>query len=95
MAIRAAAVMIVGLFVAANYFVLEYSIERADSFVAETERTLVRNEFSHQIDQVVQYQSQISFWDKTFQELQDGMPGHAFIRDQIRDWMWPTSAFPG
>jgi len=93
MAIRAAAVMIVGLFVAANYFVLDYSIERADSFVAETERTLVRKEFSHQIDQVVQYQSQISFWDKTFQELADGMPGHDFIRDEIRDWMWADFGF--
>ena len=52
LAIRAAAAMIVVLFGAANYLVLDYAIERADSFVAETERTLVRNEFSHQIDQV-------------------------------------------
>lgn len=93
MAIRAAAVMIVALFGAANYLVLDYSIERADSFVATTERTLVRNEFSHQIDQVVQYQSQLSFWDKTFTELQHGMPSDAFVRDQIRDWMWADFGF--
>lgn len=93
LAIRTAAVMIVLLFGAANYLVLDYAIERADSFVAETERTLVRNEFSHQIDQVVQYQSQISFWDKTFDELKDGMPGDAFVRDQIRDWMWADFGF--
>ena len=93
LAIRAAAVMIVLLFGAANYLVLDYAIERADSFVAETERTLVRNEFSHQIDQVVQYQSQLSFWDKSFKELADGMPGDAFVRDQLRDWMWSDFGF--
>jgi diguanylate cyclase (GGDEF)-like protein len=93
MAIRAAALMIVLLFGAANYLVLDYSIERADSFVAETERTLVRNEFSHQIDQVVQYQSQISFWDKSFAELENGMPGDDFVREQLRDWMWADFGF--
>ena len=84
-AIRAAAVMIVLLFGAANYLVLDHAIEQADSFVMETERTLVRNDFSHQIDQVVQYQSQMSFWDKSFQELAFGMPGDSFVRDQLRD----------
>lgn len=93
MAIRAAAVMIVGLFGAANYLVLDHSIERADSFVAETERTLVRNEFSHQIDQVVQYQSQLSFWDKSFNELAGGMPGDGFVREHLRDWMWSDFGF--
>jgi diguanylate cyclase (GGDEF)-like protein len=93
LAIRAAAVMIVGLFGAANYLVLEYSIERADSFVAETERTLVRNEFSHQIDQVVQYQSQLSFWDKSFDELADGMPRDGFVREHLREWMWSDFGF--
>ncbi|HEV7247645.1 MAG TPA: diguanylate cyclase [Shinella sp.] len=93
MAIRAAAMMIVLLFGAANYLVLDHAIERADSFVVETERTLVRNEFSHQIDQVVQYQSQLSFWDKSFNELANGMPGDAFVRDQLRDWMWSDFGF--
>jgi len=92
-AIRAAALMIILLFGAANYLVLDYAIERADSFVAETERTLVRNEFSHQIDQVVQYQSQLSFWDKTFDELANGMPDDTFVRDQMRDWMWSDFGF--
>nr|WP_314094465.1 diguanylate cyclase [uncultured Shinella sp.] len=92
-AIRAAALMIVGLFGAANFFVLDYAIERADSFVAETERTLVRNEFSHQIDQVVQYQSQLSFWDKSFNALAHGMPDDDFVRDQMRDWMWSDFGF--
>ena len=93
LAIRAAAIMIVLLFGAANYLVLDYAIERADSFVAETERTLVRNEFSHQIDQVVQYQSQLSYWDKTFNALSGGMPDDRFVRDQIRDWMWSDFGF--
>lgn len=92
-AIRAAALLIVLSFGAANYLVLDYAIERADSFAAETERTLVRNEFSHQIDQVVQYQSQLSFWDKSFAELADGMPGDAFVRDELRDWMWSDFGF--
>lgn len=93
MAIRAAALMIVLLFGAANYLVLDHAIERADSFVVETERTLVRNEFSHQIDQVVQYQSQLSFWDRSFNELAEGMPGDSFVRDQLRDWMWSDFGF--
>ncbi|MGB3814284.1 MAG: diguanylate cyclase [Shinella sp.] len=92
-AIRAAALLIVLSFGAANYLVLDYAIERADSFAAETERTLVRNDFSHQIDQVVQYQSQLSFWDKSFAELADGMPGDAFVRDELRDWMWSDFGF--
>ena len=92
-AIRAAAVMIVLLFGAANYLVLDHAIEQADSFVMETERTLVRNEFSHQIDQVVQYQSQFSFWDKSFNALADGMPDDAFVEDQMRDWMWADFGF--
>lgn len=91
--IRAAAAMIVVVFGVANYLVLDHSIERADSFVAETERTLVRNEFSHQIDQVVQYQSQLSFWDKTFNELATGMPGETFVREELRDWMWADFGF--
>lgn len=92
-AIRMTAVLIVVLFGAANYLVLDHAIDRSDSFVIETERTLVRNEFSHQIDQVVQYQSQLSFWDKTFRELANGMPGEAFVHDQIRDWMWSDFGF--
>lgn len=87
--------MIVLLFGVANYLVLDHAIERADSFVAQTERTLVRNEFSHQIDQVVQYQSQMSFWDKTFEELKAGMPGDVFVRDQSVTGCGPISAFPG
>jgi diguanylate cyclase (GGDEF)-like protein len=93
LAIPAAAAMIVLLFGAANYLVLDYAVERADSFVVETERTLVRNEFNHQIGQVVQYQSQLSFWDKTFDELANGLPGDAFVRDQIRNWMWADFGF--
>ena len=91
--IRAAALMIVLLFGAANYLVLDHAIEQADSFVVETERTLVRNEFSHQIDQVVQYQSQLSFWDKSFNQLAHGMPDDIFVRDQLRDWMWAGFGF--
>lgn len=93
MTIRAAASVIVLLFGAANYLVLSHAMERADSFVVETERTLVRNEFSHQIDQVVQYQSQLSFWDKSFNELAEGMPGDTFVRDQLHDWMWGDFGF--
>ncbi|GMB82260.1 hypothetical protein NN6n1_30430 [Shinella zoogloeoides] len=92
-AIRMAAVTIVALFGAANYLVLDHAIDRADSFVVETERTLVRNEFSHQIEQVVQYQSQLSFWDRTYRELANGMPGDAFVHDQLRDWMWSDFGF--
>jgi diguanylate cyclase (GGDEF)-like protein len=92
-AIRLAAALIVLLFGVANFLVLDYSIDQADSYVARSEKTLVRNEFRHQIEQVVLYQATMSFWDKSFNELADGTFSDVFVRDQLRDWLWADFGF--
>ncbi|HVK92127.1 MAG TPA: diguanylate cyclase [Mycoplana sp.] len=88
-----AAVVIVVLFACANFMVLDYSVRQANQFVESTEKTLVKNEFRHQIDQVVLYQSGLSFWDKSFDELADGSFSDEFIRRDLRDWLSSDSGF--
>lgn len=88
-----AAVAIVALFACANFLVLEYSVRQANDFVAATEKTLVKNEFRHQIEQVVLYQSGISFWDKSFDELGTGTVSEIFVRRDLRHFMRADSGF--
>lgn len=88
-----AAVTIVALFACANFMVLDYSVRQANDFVASTEKTLVKNEFRHQIEQVVLYQSGMSVWDKSFDELAKGSFSDEFIRRELRDWLWSDFGF--
>ncbi len=88
-----AAAVIVVLFACANFIVLDYSVRQANEFVKTTEKTLVKNEFRHQIEQVVLYQSALSFWDKSFDELADGHFSEEFIRRDLRDWLSSDSGF--
>ncbi|MBB3975107.1 diguanylate cyclase (GGDEF)-like protein [Rhizobium azooxidifex] len=88
-----ASAVIVLLFASANFLVLDYSIRQANDFVAETEKTLVKSEFRNQIEQVVLYQSGLSVWDKSFDELANGRLGEDFVRRDLRDWLWRESGF--
>ncbi|MBD9372601.1 diguanylate cyclase [Rhizobium sp. ARZ01] len=88
-----AAAAIVVLFACANFMVLDYASRQANDFVASTEKTLVKNEFRHQIEQVVLYQSGMSVWDKSFDELGDGSFSDDFIRRELRDWLWSDFGF--
>lgn len=88
-----AAITIVVLFACANFMVLDYSVRQSNEFVANSEKTLVKNEFRHQIEQVVLYQSGMSVWDKSFDELSDGSFSDEFIRRELRDWLWSDFGF--
>ncbi|MFD1326456.1 diguanylate cyclase domain-containing protein [Mycoplana ramosa] len=88
-----AAMVIVALFASANFMVLDYSIRQANEFVATSEKTLVKNEFRQQIEQVVLYQSGMSVWDRSFDELADGSFSDEFIRRELRDWLWSDFGF--
>ncbi|MDR6759594.1 diguanylate cyclase (GGDEF)-like protein [Mycoplana sp. BE70] len=88
-----AAIVIVALFASANFMVLDYSIRQANDFVATSEKTLVKNEFRQQIEQVVLYQSGMSVWDRGFDELADGSFSDDFIRRELRDWLWSDFGF--
>ncbi len=88
-----ASAVIVLLFASANFLVLDYSVRQANEFVAETEKTLVKSEFRNQIEQVVLYQSGLSVWDRTFDELGDGKLSERFIRHDLRNWLWRESGF--
>lgn len=91
--IGVAAAVVVALFAVANYRVLAHSIRTADMYVGRTEKTLVRNEFDHQIEQVVLYQSGFSVWDRSFEALADGRFGDDFVRHELRDWLWSEFGF--
>ncbi|MCF3641934.1 diguanylate cyclase [Rhizobium sp. TRM95111] len=91
--IAVAGVVIVTLFAAANFMVLDYAVRQADSYVGETEKRLVRNEFDRQIEQVVLYQSAMSVWDRSFEELADGRLSDDFVTRELRDWLWADFGF--
>ena len=91
--ISVAGVIVIALFAIANFLVLDYSIRTANDYVGRTEKTLVRNEFDHQIEQVVLYQSAFSVWDKSFEELDAGRFGDDFVRRELRDWLWADFGF--
>ena len=88
-----AAMVIVALFASANFMVLDYSIRQANDFVATSEKMLIKNEFRQQIEQVVLYQSGMSVWDRSFDELADGSFSDDFIRGELRDWLWSDFGF--
>lgn len=91
--IYAACALIVLLIVASLAFVLDRSVVEADRYGLTGERKLVGNELRHQIDTVVQYQAELSFWDKTFNELDKGSFSDAFVAEEVRDWLWQDFGF--
>ncbi|WP_203423462.1 diguanylate cyclase [Sinorhizobium sp. BG8] len=88
-----AAVFIVVLFAFANFIVLDYAVRKTNQFTGDIEKRLVRNEFSHQMEQVVLYQSSMSFWDRSYEELSKGYFTDDFIRTHMRDWLWADFGF--
>lgn len=91
--IYAACALIVFLIVASLAFVLYRSVVEADRYGLTGERKLVGNELQHQIDTVVQYQAELSFWDKTFDELEKGSFSDTFVVEEVRDWLWQDFGF--
>ena len=81
------------LFVASVFLVLDYSVYQANSFGVAQERKLVQQEFQHQIDEVVKYQAEVSFWDPTVAQIRAGSFNKRFVEKQLHDWLWSDFGF--
>ncbi|HEV7305923.1 GGDEF domain-containing protein [Ensifer sp.] len=92
-AIHAACTLVAVLIIASLVYVLDRSVTEADRFGLSAERRLVANELRHQMDAVVQFQAQLSFWDKTYQELASGRVGDSFVTDEMSGWLWEDYGF--
>ncbi|OCP10272.1 hypothetical protein BC374_18705 [Ensifer sp. LC13] len=91
--IHAACTLVAVLIIASLIYVLDRSVTEADRFGLSAERRLVTNELRHQMDAVVQFQAQLSFWDKTYEELARGRVSDAFIADELSGWLWEDYGF--
>jgi diguanylate cyclase (GGDEF)-like protein len=91
--IYVACTLVALLIVASLAFVLDRSVSEADRFGLTGERRLIGNELQHQIDAVVQYQAELSFWDKTYNQLERGGFTDAFVAEEIKDWLWKDFGF--
>ncbi|URK87640.1 diguanylate cyclase [Rhizobium sp. RCAM05350] len=47
----------------------------------------------HQVDAVVQYQAELSYWDKSFVQLADRTFTDAFVKEELTDWLWRDFGF--
>lgn len=93
LAIHAACTLVAVLIVASLAFVLNRSVTEADRFGLTAERKLVESEMRHQVDAVVQYQAELSYWDKSFAELEARTFTDAFIKQELTDWLWRDFGF--
>ena len=92
-AIYAACGLIVVLFAASIFLVLDYSVQQANEFGMLTERKLVQREFQRQIDQVVRTQADVSFRDETFEQVRRGDFSRRFIERDLREGLWENYGF--
>ena len=92
-AIHAACTLVAVLIIASLIYVLDRSVTEADRFGLSAERRLVANELRHQMDAVVQFQAQVSFWDKTYEELASGHASDSFVTDELSGWLWEDYGF--
>lgn len=93
LAIHAACACLALLIVTSLAVVLNRSVTEADRFGLAAERKLVDGELQHQIEAVVQYQAELSFWNKTFTELGQGSLSDDFIKEEMTDWLWQDFGF--
>ena len=91
--IHAACTLVAFLIVASLAFVLNRSVTEADRFGLTAERKLVESEMQHQVDAVVQYQAELSYWDKSFAQLADRTFTDAFVKQELTDWLWRDFGF--
>ncbi|HEV7322994.1 MAG TPA: GGDEF domain-containing protein [Ensifer sp.] len=92
-AIHAACTLVAVLIIVSLLYVLDRSVTEADRFGLSGERRLVTNELRHQMDAVVQFQAQLSFWDKTYLELERGRVSDSFVADEMSGWLWEDYGF--
>lgn len=92
-AIHFACTLVAILIIVSLIYVLDRSVVEADRFGLSAERRLVASELRHQMDAVVQFQAQLSFWDKTYEELAKGRVSDAFVTDEMSGWLWADYGF--
>ncbi len=91
--IHAACTLVALMIIASLAFVLDRSVTEADRFGLTAERKLVESEMQHQIDAVVQYQAELSYWDKSFAQLETQTFTDAFVKEELTDWLWKDFGF--
>jgi len=91
--IHLACAVVAVLLVASLAFVLDRSVFEANRFGLSSERKLIASELQHQTDAVVQYQAELSFWDKTYAQIKAGRFTETFVTEEVIDWLWEDFGF--
>jgi diguanylate cyclase (GGDEF)-like protein len=91
--IHVACAVVAVLLVASLAFVLDRAVFEADRFGLSSERKLVASDLQHQTDAVVQYQAELSFWDKTYAQIETGRFSQAFVTEEVIEWLWADFGF--
>ncbi|WEZ83298.1 CHASE4 domain-containing protein [Rhizobium sp. 32-5/1] len=91
--IHMACAVVAVLLVASLAFVLDRAVFEADRFGLSSERKLVSSDLQHQIDAVVQYQAELSFWGKTYAQIEAGRFSQAFVTEEVIEWLWADFGF--
>jgi len=91
--IHAACTLVALMIIASLAFVLDRSVTEADRFGLTAERKLIESEMQHQTDAVVQYQAELSYWDKSFAQLENRTFTDAFVKEELTDWLWRDFGF--
>ncbi len=91
--IHTACAVLVVVFAASVFLVLDASVEQANKFGQATERKLVQQEFQHQIDEIVKYQAAVSIWDATVAQIRSAEFSKYFVERQLRNRLWSEFGF--
>lgn len=81
------------LFVTCIFLILNYSVRQANSFGVATERKLVQRELQREIDMMVRYQSDISFWDATVAQVRARAFNQFFVQRHLQEGLWRDYGF--
>lgn len=93
LSIHMACAVVAILLVASLAFVLDRAVFEADRFGLSSERRLVASDLQHQTDAVVQYQAELSFWGKTYDQISSGRFTETFVKEEVIDWLWEDFGF--
>lgn len=81
------------LFVTCIFLILNYSVRQAEGFGVAIERKLVQRELQREIDMMVRYQSDVSFWDATVAQVRARAFNEFFVQRHLEDGLWRDYGF--
>nr|WP_316654440.1 diguanylate cyclase [uncultured Gellertiella sp.] len=81
------------LFVASIILVLNFSVWQANVIGVAGERKLVQREFQREIDEMVRYQSDVSFWDATVAQVRARAFNQFFVKRHLEEGLWSDYGF--